>query len=105
MTPKWQLFYYFLLVPVPKFPGRKGEGKIIGSCPPFPNHRGDKDAQQIIQPDIPPGHLVDPEQKERADLHRHKERQDGKKKGIVPDVQVEIEMKEKGKKQRQGKRE
>jgi len=98
MTPKWQLFYYFLLVPVPKFPGRKGEGKIIGSCPPFPNHRGRKDAQQIIQPDIPPRHLVDPEQKERADLHDHKERQDGKNEGIVPDVQVQIEVKEKGKK-------
>ena len=80
MTPKWQLFYYFLLVPVPKFPGRKGEGKIIGSCPPFPNHRGRKDAQQIIHPDIPPGHLVDPEDKEEPDLHDHKERQDRKKK-------------------------
>jgi hypothetical protein len=80
MTPKWQLFYYFLLVPVPKFPGRKGEGKIIGSFPPFPNHRGDKDTQKIIQADIPPGHLVDLEQNKRADLHRHKERQDKKKK-------------------------
>ena len=65
------------------------------------NHRGYKDAQEIIQPNIPPGHLVNPEQNERAALHRHKERQDGKNKGIVPDVQVEIEMKEKGKKQRQ----
>ena len=40
---------------------------------------------------------------QEPDLHRHKERQDGKNKGIVPDVQIQIEMKEKGKKQRQVK--
>jgi len=51
--------------------------------------------------DIPPGHLVDPEQNKRSDLRRHKERQDGKNEGVVPDVQVQIEVKEKGKKQRQ----
>ena len=63
--------------------------------------RGDKDAQKIIEPDIPPGHLVDSEDKKRAEFHRHKERRDGKNEGVVPDVQVQIEMKEKGKKQRQ----
>ena len=47
---------------------------------------------------MPPGHLVNPEQNESADLHDHKERQDGKNEGIVPDVQVQIEVKEKGKK-------
>jgi hypothetical protein len=67
------------------------------------DHRGYKDAQQIIQPDIPPGHLVDPEQNKRADLHRHKERQDGKNEEGEPDVQIQIEVKEKGKKQRKVK--
>ncbi|MEK7359783.1 MAG: hypothetical protein AAB422_05360 [Planctomycetota bacterium] len=68
------------------------------------DHRGDKDAEKIIQPDIPPGHFVDSEDKERADFHRHKERQDGKNEGVVPGVQVQIEMKQKCKKQRHVKK-
>ena len=38
---------------------------------------------------------------QEPDLHDHKERQDGKNERVVPDVQVQIEVKEKGKKQRQ----
>jgi len=41
---------------------------------------------------------------QEPDLHDHKVRQDGKNEGVVPDVQVQIEMKEKGKKQRQVKK-
>jgi hypothetical protein len=40
---------------------------------------------------------------QEPDLHRHKERQDGKNEGVVPDVQVQIEVKEKGEKQRKVK--
>jgi len=52
----------FLIGVCPQISGQEGGRKNNRELsPPFPNHRGDKDAQKIIQPDIPPGHLVDPD--------------------------------------------